>query len=101
MKKKQAKSGVVRKQTQQQSKAKTAVKAKPKQRKSKDTTQPSVCDHEEQTKAVSPSGAILSSQDSMEESTSSQDSLQILSRLVQGLYFTTSIFNRYPLLAGY
>jgi len=79
VKKKQAKSGVVRKQTQQQSNAKTAVKAKPKQRKSKDTTQPSVCDHEQQTKAVSPSGAILSSQDSMEESTSSQDSLQILS----------------------
>lgn len=85
-KKKQAKSGVGRKQTQQQGKAKTAGKAKPKQRKSKEITQPSVCDHEEQTKAVSPSpsGAILSSQDSMEESTSSQDSLQI-SRLVQSL----------------
>lgn len=80
-KKKQAKSGVGRKQTQQQGKAKTAGKAKPKQRKSKEITQPSVCDHEEQTKAVSPSpsGAILSSQDSMEESTSSQDSLQISS----------------------
>ena len=84
IKKKQAKSGVVRKQTQQQNKAKTAVKAKPKQRKSKEITKPSVCDHEKQTKAVSlsPSGAISSFQDSMEESTSSQDSLQI-SRLVQ------------------
>ena len=84
MKKKQAKSGVVRKQTQQQSKAKTAAKAKSKPRKSKETVKPPVCDHEEQTKAASPSGAILSSQDSMEESTSSQDSLQI-SRLVQSL----------------
>lgn len=81
MKKRQAKSGVVRKQSQQQSKAKAAVKAKPKQRKSKEIQQPSVCGDEEETKAVSPSGAILSSQDSMEESTSSQDSLQI-SRLV-------------------
>ena len=83
-KKKQAKGGVVRKQTQKQNKAKTAVKAKPKQKKSKEITQPSVCDHEKQTKAVSlsPSGAISSFQDSMEESTSSQDSLQI-SRLVQ------------------
>ena len=84
-KKKQAKSGVVRKQSQQrQSKAKAAVKAKPKQRKSKDSSQPSVCDHEEQSKAVSPSGEILGSQHSMEESTSSQDSLQI-SRFVQSL----------------
>ena len=94
MKKRQAKSGVVRKQTQQQSKAKAAVKAKPKQRKSKEITQPSVCGHEEQTKAVSPSGAILSSQDSMEESTSSQDSLQI-SRLVRGyqLYISRTLFS--------
>lgn len=92
-KKKPAKSGVVRKQSQQrQSKAKAAVKAKSKQRKSKDSSQPSVCDHEEQSKAASPSGEILGSQDSLEESSLSQDSLQI-SRLVQSvsaLYFTTS-----------
>jgi hypothetical protein len=85
MKKKQAKSGVIRKQTQlRQYKAKAAVKTKPKKRKSKDITQPSVSDHEEQSKVLSPSGAILSSQDSMEESTYSQDSLQI-SRLVQSV----------------
>ena len=91
VKKKPAKSGVVRKQSQQrQSKAKAAVKAKSKQKKSKDSSQPLVCDHEEQSKAASPSGEILGSQDSLEESSLSQDSLQI-SRLVQ-LYISRPRF---------
>lgn len=59
------------------------MKAKPKQRRSKDkesSKQPSVS--EVQSKAFSPSGEISSSQDSVEESTCSQDSLQISARWV-------------------
>lgn len=77
IKKKQAKSGVTRKESQRQSKAKVAATAKPRQRRSKEkessVKKPTTIEVEDN----SPSGEILSSQDSLEESSaSSQDSLQ-------------------------
>ena len=70
------KSGVVRKESQRQSKAKVEKKANTKQRRNKELKESSV----KQPVIVienSPSGEILSSQDSIEESaSSSQDSLQ-------------------------
>lgn len=70
------KSGVVRKESQRQSKAKVEKKANTKQRRNKGLKESSV----KQPVIViedSPSGEILSSQDSIEESaSSSQDSLQ-------------------------
>lgn len=75
IKKKQAKSGVVRKESQQQSKVKVAAKVNPKKRRSKEKKEGSA----EKPVVVedSPSGEILSSQDSIEESSaSSQDSLE-------------------------
>ena len=70
------KSGVVRKESQRQGKAKVDKKANTKQRRSKELKESSV----QQPVIItedSPSGEILSSQDSIEESaSSSQDSLQ-------------------------
>lgn len=68
---------MIRKESQRQSKPKVAAKANPKQRRSKEkgssVKKPVVIEVEDD----SPSGEILSSQDSLEESSaSSQDSLQ-------------------------
>ena len=74
-KKRQAKSGVIRKESQRQRKPKVAAKANPKQRRSKkkesSVKKPVVIEVEDD----SPSGEILGSQDSLEESSASfQDS---------------------------
>ncbi|CAH3106536.1 unnamed protein product [Porites lobata] len=75
-KKKQMKSGVVRKESQRQGKVKVEKKANTKQRRSKELKESSVKQPVIITED-SPSGEILSSQDSIEESaSSSQDSLQ-------------------------
>ena len=70
------KSGVVRKESQRQGKAKVEKKANTKQRRSKELKESSVKQPVIITED-SPSGEILSSQDYIEESaSSSQDSLQ-------------------------
>lgn len=76
MKKKQVKTGVVRKESQRQSKAKVEKKANTKQRRSKELKESSVKQPVIITED-SPSGEMLSLQDSIEESaSSSQRSLQ-------------------------
>lgn len=72
LKQKQAKSGVIRNESQRQSKAKVAAKSNSKQRRSKENKKAVV-----KVEDSSPSDEILSSQDSIEESSaSSQDSVQ-------------------------
>lgn len=72
LKQKQAKSGVIRNESQRQSKAKAAAKSNSKQRRSKENKKAVV-----KVEDSSPSDEILSSQDSIEESSaSSQDSVQ-------------------------
>ena len=81
-------------------KAKTSMKAKPKQRKNKDqeSSKKQALVSEVQSKALSPSGEILSSQDSleMELSTYSQDySLQISARLVYLMFCYNFFYIQY------
>lgn len=68
---------MTRKESQRQSKAKVAATAKPRQRRSKEKESPAKKPTTIEVEDNSPSGEILSSQDSLEEfSASSQDSLQ-------------------------
>lgn len=80
---------MTRKESQRQSKAKVAATAKPRQRRSKEKESSAKKPTTIEVEDNSPSGEILSSQDSLEESSaSSQDSLQS----TRFVYFTVATF---------